>query len=77
MRATQHNKSRKAWRALPVAGTLIAGLVLAGCSAVNLTGFTMPSFGLMKDSDSDPVATASIPEESQAENEKPTSLISR
>lgn len=73
MRATQHHKPRTARRALPVVGTLIAGLVLAGCSAVNLTGFKMPSFGLMKDSDSDPVATASIPEDSQ--NEKPANLI--
>lgn len=77
MRATQHHKSRTAWRALPVAGALLAGLALAGCSAVNLTGFKMPSFGLMKDSDSDPVTTASIPEESRGENEKPASLIGR
>lgn len=80
MRATQHQtQSRTVLRALPVIGALLAGLVLAGCSAVNLTGFKMPSFGLMGGSndDSDAMATASIPDDSDKTAEQPTNLTTR
>lgn len=40
-----------------ISGSLIAVLVLAGCSAANLTGFDFPAFGLVKKSDKDPVET--------------------
>lgn len=80
MRATQHQTpSRTNVRALPVIGALLAGLVLAGCSAVNLTGFKMPSFGLMggSDKESDAMATASIPDDSEKTPETQPSLATR
>ena len=48
---------------MSAAGALVLGLAVAGCSAVNLTGFSMPVFGLTKksDSDADTISTSSIP----------------
>lgn len=47
---------------------VVAGLIVGGCSAANLTGFEFPVFGLLKKSDQDaedPATTASIPRSSQ------------
>ena len=68
MRVTQHHitrlpKSRK----LIVSGALLLALVVSGCSAVNMTGFSFPVFGLNKDSSkqSDALTTSSMPEGTQ------------
>lgn len=73
MRVTQHHiirqpktmqpKSRK----LIVGGALLLALVVSGCSAVNMTGFSFPVFGLNKDAgeESDALTTSSMPEDSQ------------
>ena len=52
---------------LIVSGVLLISLVLSGCSAVNMTGFSFPVFGLNKDANeqSDPVTTSSMPEGEQ------------
>lgn len=80
MRAMRHQQiSRTAFRTLSVAGAIVVGLTLSGCSAVNMTGFSMPVFGLTKKASSgnDGLTTASIPKESEANGEKPTELIKR
>ena len=66
MRVTQHHiisrlKSRTAF----VGGALFMVLVISGCSAVNMTGFSFPIFGLTKKSanESDAITTSSIPED--------------
>ena len=78
MRAMRHQIfSRTALRTLSVAGAIVIGLTLSGCSAVNMTGFSMPVFGLTKktSAENDGLATASIPGESETTGEKPTGLI--
>lgn len=80
MRAMQHQKiMRPAMRTLSAAGAILIGLTFTGCSAVNMTGFSMPVFGLTKkaSSESDGLTTAAIPSEEDAAGEKPTSLIKR
>lgn len=70
MRVTRHHfVSRRTSRPLIAGGALLIALTVSGCSAVNMTGFSMPVFGLTKKSgqDGDPLATSSIAsEEGQA-----------
>ncbi len=64
MRVTQfHIASQPGFRPLLVGGMLLATLVISGCSAANMTGFSFPVFGLNKETAqaSDPSTTASIP----------------
>ena len=66
MRVTQHHiASQPRFRPLFVGGALLMALVISGCSAVNMTGFSFPVFGLNKETaqESDPNTTASIPSE--------------
>lgn len=62
---------------LSAAGLLLGGLALAGCSAVNMTGFSMPVFGLTKkaSAESDNMTTSSIPSEQNSGGAGPTNLI--
>jgi len=73
MRMTQHQNryqsgalQRKSGK-LFMSGVLLITFVLSGCSAVNMTGFSFPVFGLNKDASeqSDPVMTSSMPEGEQ------------
>jgi len=54
-------------RTLIVCGVLLTSFALSGCSAVNMTGFSFPVFGLNKDASeqSDAVTTSSIPDGEQ------------
>lgn len=64
MRVTQHHiTSRPRLRTLFAGGALLMALVMSGCSAVNMTGFSFPVFGLNKETvqQSDANTTASIP----------------
>jgi len=64
MRVTQHHiASQPRLRTLFVGGALLMALVISGCSAVNMTGFSFPVFGLNKGAadGSDVNTTASIP----------------
>jgi len=64
MRVTQHHiTSRPGFRTLFAGGALLMALMVSGCSAVNMTGFSFPVFGLSKSSDelSDARTTASVP----------------
>ena len=72
---TSHSKSGK----LIVSGALLLALALSGCSAVNMTGFSFPVFGLNKDADekSDALTTSSTPEESQRSGASSQSLITQ
>lgn len=66
MRVTQHHIiSRLKSRTLAVGGALFMALVISGCSAVNMTGFSFPVFGLTKKStdENDALTTSSIPTE--------------
>jgi len=66
MRVTQHHiTSRPRFRTFFISGALLMALVISGCSAVSMTGFSFPVFGLNKGSaeDSDAQTTASIPVE--------------
>lgn len=67
MRVTQH--LTRPWprkRPLITGGAILIALALTGCSAVNMTGFSMPVFGLTKKSaESDSVMTSSIPDENE------------
>ncbi len=71
MRVTQHHiisrlKSRTAF----VGGALFMVLVISGCSAVNMTGFSFPVFGLTKNSsDKSDVMTTSSFAEDQTQSE--------
>lgn len=68
MRSTRHHSSSaRTSRLLVAGGALTLALTIAGCSAVNMTGFDMPVFGLTKKSseESDSLATASIPDEEE------------
>lgn len=70
MRVTQyHIRSRLKSRTVLAGGALFMALVISGCSAVNMTGFSFPVFGLTKKSgdESDVMTTSSMPEgQSQA-----------
>lgn len=70
MRVTQHHIiSRLKSRTVFVGGALFMALVISGCSAVNMTGFSFPVFGLTKKSvdENDVITTSSIPaDQSQA-----------
>lgn len=73
MRSTRHQSDLpRASRLLIAGGALLVALAIGGCSAVNMTGFSMPVFGLTKKSaeESDALATSSIYAE---ENESATS----
>lgn len=64
MRVTQHHIiSRLKSRTVFIGGALFMALVISGCSAVNMTGFSFPVFGLTKKSadESDMATTSSIP----------------
>jgi len=64
MRVTQHHIiSRLKSRTVLVGGALFMALVISGCSAVNMTGFSFPVFGLTKKSanETDALTTSSIP----------------
>lgn len=73
MRVTQHHSTRQPVRLQPksrklfAGGALLLALGVSGCSAVNMTGFSFPVFGLNKDKGEESVAltTSSIPEDSQ------------
>lgn len=67
-RITRVVRTGKGARILAVSGLLSAALMLTGCSAVNLTGFDFPSFGLTDKSDED--VTGSIGQGSQEQTEK-------
>jgi hypothetical protein len=73
MRVMQHHiKSKLKSRTLLAGGALLMALVISGCSAVNMTGFSFPVFGLTKKSagESDGMITSSIPaDESQSERQ--------
>jgi len=77
MRMTQHQTTRITGhpgillRKSPIliaSGVLLLTLAISGCSAVNMTGFSFPVFGLNSDASekSDALMTSSIPEESQS-----------
>ncbi len=61
----RHITSRRFSRTFFVGGALLMAIVISGCSAVNMTGFSFPVFGLTKKSvdESDVGTTASIPVE--------------
>lgn len=64
MRVTQHHiTSKPVSRTLVAAGALFLALTISGCSAVSMSGFDFPVFGLTKDSgeDSDAVSTSTVP----------------
>jgi len=66
MYVTQHHStSRRISRSLFAGGVLLMALMISGCSAVNMTGFSFPVFGLNKQSaeESDVRSTATIPVE--------------
>jgi len=76
MRMTQHQITRitghpgTLLRKTPIliaSGVLLLTLAVSGCSAVNMTGFSFPVFGLNSDASekSDALMTSSMPEESQ------------
>ena len=64
-------------RKLIVSGVLLMSLALSGCSAVNMTGFSFPVFGLNKDTNeqSDAMTTSSMPEGEQRPAAPSGSLI--
>ena len=64
MYVTQHHMtSRRISRTFFAGGALLMAIVISGCSAVNMTGFSFPVFGLTKKSVDgiDVNTTASIP----------------
>ena len=64
MRVKQHHiVSRLKSRTVLVGGALFMALLISGCSAANMTGFSFPVFGLNKKSadESDVMTTSSIP----------------
>ena len=64
MRVTQHHIiSRLTSRTFLAGGALFMALIVSGCSAVNMTGFSFPVFGLTKKSadNGDAMTTSSIP----------------
>lgn len=66
MRSTQHDIKRSPiFRMMLAGGAILLALTTAGCSAVNMTGFSMPVFGLTKKSkaETDSMATAAISSE--------------
>lgn len=66
MRVTQHHIiSRLKSRTLLAGGALFMALLISGCSAVNMTGFSFPVFGLTKKSsvESDVMTTSSLPDD--------------
>lgn len=73
MRVTQHHITSQSMRLHPrfrkliAGGALLLALGVSGCSAVNMTGFSFPVFGLNKDkgAESDALMTSSLPEDSQ------------
>ncbi len=80
MRVTQHNIiSRLKSRTLLAGGALLMALVISGCSAVNMTGFSFPVFGLTKKSagDSDVMTTSSIPAEQNQTTEQSGKLATQ
>ena len=77
MRVTQHHiASRPGIRTLYLGGALLMALVISGCSAVNMTGFSFPVFGLNKETaqKNDPNTTASIPSEADQSTGNPPKL---
>ena len=46
----RHITSRRFSRTFFVGGALLMAIVISGCSAVNMTGFNFPVFGLTKNS---------------------------
>ena len=73
MRMTQHHTTlqpktlRPKTRKLFIGGALLLSLFVSGCSAVNMTGFSFPVFGLTKDSgdESDAKTPTALPEGEQ------------
>ena len=73
MRMTQHQITgqrvflHQTSRKLIMSSVLLLTLAISGCSAVNMTGFSFPVFGLNTDSSekSDALMTSSMPEETQ------------
>ncbi len=51
MRGKTHKPARATRGMTGMALAIAASLIVAGCSAANLTGFDFPVFGLMKKSD--------------------------
>lgn len=80
MRVRQHHIiSRLNSRILPAGGALLMALLISGCSAVNMTGFSFPVFGLTKQSaaQSDGLTTSSFTsDENQAEKQRPSAANS-
>jgi hypothetical protein len=75
MRSTQHDIKRSPISRvmLLAGGPILLALTTAGCSAVNMTGFSMPVFGLTKKSkaETDLMATAAISSEEGASAKQP------
>jgi hypothetical protein len=77
MRVTQHHIiSRLKSRTVMVGGALFMALLISGCSAANMTGFSFPVFGLTKKSgnEGDVMTTSSIPTDENQSGAQPERL---